>query len=44
MDLGIFMRCEECQKELEKDEKRTTIDDRGFTHTYCVACFSNLRR
>ncbi|MFH1448644.1 MAG: hypothetical protein ABIG39_07315 [Candidatus Micrarchaeota archaeon] len=38
MDLGIFMRCEKCNKELTKEEKVATIDDVGFTHTFCREC------
>lgn len=44
MDLGLFMRCEQCKKELTKEEKRTMLDDKGFTHTYCAICFSHVRK
>ena len=44
MDLGLFMRCEQCKKELTKEEKKTSLDDKGFTHTYCSICFSTVRR
>ncbi len=44
MDLGLFMRCEQCKKELNKEEKRTSIDENGFTHTYCAICYTNVKR
>jgi len=37
-----FMKCEVCGKEFSSvNERKSTVDKIGFTHTYCHECHAN---
>ncbi|VVB65924.1 Uncharacterised protein [Candidatus Gugararchaeum adminiculabundum] len=41
----LFYKCEVCSKELgTKGEQRAGVDERGFTHSFCVDCFNDAER